>query len=88
MEKTHVHLFWKHLCRLREIAVELVFKTSLLIRFYIGFCYKNLYTDGTCKFRAPLLLSEGILLRVAVSAVVVVSWRRPFDSVKPERFFV
>ena len=88
MEKSHAHPFWKHACRLREIGVELVFKTPLPIRFYIGFCYKNLYTDGTCKFRAPLLLSEGILLRIAVSEVVVVSWRRPFEPVKPERFFV
>ena len=31
--KTHVHPFWKHACRLREIAVELVFKTPLPIRF-------------------------------------------------------
>ena len=32
-------------------------------------------------------MSQGILLRIAVSEVVVVSWRRPFEPVKPERFF-
>ena len=34
------------------------------------------------------MLSAGILSRIAVSAVVVVSWLRPFDFAKPERFFV